>query len=304
MKWIIKNPAPSDSRRHKWGDFHFGRSLTTHLERLGHQVVTHYDPDWDVEEDADVVLLLRGKYPFPPGTHRGALRVMWNISHPADVSLEEYATHDVVCVASNPLAERLCSSLDVPVHPLLQCTDTEEFVLPEDDDNRRGVVFIGNSRDVARPGVLWALEYGLPVKIWGRGWDPFNVPAETMQGDYFPNEDLGQLYAQSRVTLNDHWEDMRTFGFVNNRVFDALACGLPVISDFHEELVKLVPRGVLTHRDAREFERCVESVLLDYPVVLQAAREASTLVRERFSFTTRAQELNDIVSATMATSGG
>jgi hypothetical protein len=48
--------------------------------------------------------------------------------------------------------------------------------------------------------------------------------------DYFPNEELGELYSRSRATLNDHWADMRAYGFVNNRIFDALACGLPVIS--------------------------------------------------------------------------
>jgi spore maturation protein CgeB len=33
------------------------------------------------------------------------------------------------------------------------------------------------------------------------------------------------------VVLNDHWENMRTTGFLSNRLFDAVASGARVISD-------------------------------------------------------------------------
>lgn len=293
MKWIIKNPAPMDSRLKKWGDYHFGRSLTRYLERAGHEVVTHYQPRWDADEPADVVVLLRGKYPFPPGTgHAGALRVIWNISHPADVTPDEYASHDVICVASRPWAADLGAELNRPVHALLQCTDTEEFnPRAAGGTGRQGVVFIGNTRDEERPGVLWALDHGLPLRMWGRGWQAFDVPDSRIVGDYFPNEDLGSLYASSRATLNDHWPDMKAFGFVNNRVFDALACELPIISDWHEELADLVPEGVLFHRDREAFERCIEAVLLDWPRVHEVVRRAGADVRRRFSFEVRSAEL-------------
>lgn len=293
MKWVIKNPAPSDSRRTKWGDYHFGRSLTTHLERRGHEVVTHYDPGWDADEPCDVVLTLRGKYPYPRGdAHRGALRVVWNISHPADVPVEEYASHDLVCVASRPLAADLGGRLDVPVVPLLQCTDVDEFHPAAGNGGpRQGIVFIGNTRDVERPGVLWALDYGLPLRIWGRGWDGFGVPAERVVADYHANEELGALYATSRATLNDHWEDMKQHGFVNNRILDALACDLPVVSDWHEELASLLPQGVLLYRDRWEFEQCMQSLMLDLPRLADEAAAAGVRVREEFSFSRRTDEL-------------
>lgn len=296
MRWVIKNPAPSDSRRTKWGDFHFGRSLTKYLERAGQQVVTHYDPGWDTPADADVVLVLRGKYPFAPGrAHRGALRVMWNISHPGDVSLEEYETYDLVCVASRPWADELGRLVDVPVHALLQCTDPEEFHPGLGERAATDIVFIGNTRDVERPAVLWALEYGLPLKIWGRGWEAFGIAPEHVVADYVPNEQLGALYASSRATLNDHWDDMKRFGFVNNRIFDALACHLPVVSDWHDELEALVPAGVLLYRNRTEFEACVESLLLDHPRLRQDAQAAGERIRTEFSFEHRAAELVQLV---------
>jgi len=296
VRWLIKNPAPSDSRRTKWGDYHFGRSLTKYLERLGHEVETQYDPHWSDDASCDVVLVLRGKYAFPTaGIHEGALRVMWNISHPADVDLDEYASYDLVFVASRTLAERLGPELTTPVLPLLQCTDLEEFSPPSDGDGARtDIIFIGNTRDAERPGVLWAIDYGIPLKIWGRGWSKWSAK-EHVVGDYFPNEDLGQLYGRSRATLNDHWGDMREYGFINNRIFDALACELPVVSDWHEELHALFPTGILYYRDRSEFDSCMEELLLNYPQVQNEARLASAFVRERFSFQQRARVLAEAV---------
>lgn len=301
MKWIIKNAAPSDSRRQKWGDYHFGRSLSKYLERLGQEVDTHYDPGWDEDAACDVVLLLRGKYAFPPepARHKGALRIIWNISHPADVSLEEYETYDLVFVASRSWADRLRPQISRPVFPLLQCTDPEEFFeRPPNGAGRSDFVFVGNTRDVERPAVLWALDYGLPLKIWGRGWHAWPEAERQVVGDYVPNEELGALYSRSRGTLNDHWTDMKEFGFVNNRILDALACGLPVISDWHQELESIFPDQVLFYRDKDGFTDCLEALLLDYPRVQERVQAAGQAIRKEFSFKQRAQQLAELATTT------
>lgn len=294
MRWLLKNPAPTDSRMKKWGDYHFGRSLAKYLERLGHEVVTQYEPHWREDTACDVVLVLRGRYPFPPGLHAGATRVMWNISHPADVPLDEYESYDMVFVGSTRWAEELATRVTVPVAPLLQCTDLEEFTAPADSP-RRDFVFVGNTRGIERPGVLWALEYGLPLRIWGRGWSDWGA-ADHVVKDYHPNEELGALYARSRVTLNDHYDDMKEYGFVNNRIFDALACNLPVVSDWNDELHDLFPTGVLHYRDRDEFEACIEAVLLRYPDVAAATVAAGDVVRRDFSFAARAETLSTAVA--------
>ena len=66
MKFIIKNPAPLGPYQRKWGDFHFGRSLTKYLERLGAEVDTHYWGEWEQSTNADAVLVLRGKHRYRP----------------------------------------------------------------------------------------------------------------------------------------------------------------------------------------------------------------------------------------------
>jgi len=290
LSWVIKNPAPLDARMQKWGDYHFGRYLTKWLERMGHQVETDYYGQWRRKSKADVVLVLRGRHSW---TGRGdAFRVLWIISHPGDVSPEECASYDLVFTASRRHAGWLGARLDVPVVPLLQCVDTEDFKpqKEEEDGTRSDFVFVGNTRNERRESVIAAVESGLDLKVWGRGWERW-IPGRFVMADYFDNRKLPGLYAAAKATFNDHWPDMARWGFVNNRVFEALACGLPVVSDHLDEIEELFPGAVLTYRDRKGFAACIERVFLEYPLVLKRVRDSIAGVRENHSFESRVGEL-------------
>ena len=299
MRWVIKNPAPVGTRGDRWGDAHFGRSLVKYLDRLGHETHMQFMEEWGNDTPCDAVLLLRGKHAFPRAdTHRDAVRVIWNISHPSDVTLAEYASHDMVFVASESLAASLRQRIDVPVHALRQCTDIEQFHPvrdPSETDQRNGVVFVGNTRNVVREGPVWAIEWGLPLRVWGTGWDDTPAAGHVVS-KHLPNDQLAGLYRASIATLNDHWPDMRSHGFINNRIFDALACGLPVVSDWHAELAALELPGLLLYRDRAELGRCLETVLLDGPGLTSAAESAISIVQREFSFEHRVAELADRVA--------
>jgi spore maturation protein CgeB len=294
VKWLIKNPAPLDVRLKKWGDFHFGRYLTKWLGRLGHEVDTDYYGQWGSAKTAEVVLVLRGRYPCR--RRKGGFGVLWIISHPEEVTLEECASYDLIFTASHQHAAWLGSRLDVPVHPLLQCVDTEDFHPHERPDGhpRTDIIFVGNTREERRDCVVWAVESGLDVKVWGRGWERW-IDRRFIKADYIANEDLPRIYSGAKVTFNDHWPDMRRCGFVNNRVFEALACGLPVISDYHPAVRDLFSDAVLCYENRKEFSDCIERVLLEYPRVLARVSESIGLMDEKHSFRNRASELLDKV---------
>lgn len=302
MKWVIKNPAPEGERQHKWGDFHFGRCLAKYLERMGDSVETAYHPNWESNGACDVILVLRGKYPYDATPQGGALRVLWNISHPESVTLEEMSEYDIVAVASHSYASWLGGRLSGGAEVLRQCTDAEIFWENKEvrSRDREGFVFVGNTRETLRPVVLWAAESGLPLDVWGRGWQKWPAIASRVTGDYLANEELGKLYARSRATFNDHWVDMKNYGFINNRVFDALACGLPVISDGHDELSSLFGEDVLLYENQEEFAHCLERLLLRYPEMQERASAAGARVREEFTFERRASELRSLVNAKLS----
>ena len=296
--WVIKCPAPDSEKKVRWGDYAYAVALKRYLDRMGKYTVIDLYEDWNCEEDADVVLVLRGREFYRPDRRsEKCLYIMWNISHPEMVTEEEYQLYDVICVGSLHYAKELQKKITVPVVPLLQCTDTELFYPDQEAEKHRGkdYLFIGNSRNVARPCVLWAAKDKLPLKIWGAGWKAMLGTDKTMVQDVFiENSDIPALYRSAWVTLNDHWKDMLDYQFVNNRIFDALACGLPVISDCCDELRDIFPDAVLYYSNKEEFQKCVAQLENDYDAIKARVDAQWPMIKEKYSFEARAKELVEI----------
>jgi glycosyltransferase involved in cell wall biosynthesis len=233
LTFALKIAAPRD-RRQEWGDFHFANSLAKALETLGHSVRVDFKEDWDTGDRRDVNIVLRGLREFQP--QRGAINIIWNISHPDKVSPSELSGYDIAYTASRSHARlmRLEAGEDMGlIRPLMQCTD-EALFNPTLRENispySAEVLFVGNSRADFRPMVRWALEGELDIQVYGRGWSEL-VDDPRIHDTLIDNQDLGSAYATSQVVLSDHWLSMRDFGIVSNRVFDVTATGTRLISD-------------------------------------------------------------------------
>lgn len=292
MKIILKNPAPNAESKH-WGDYHFGRCLTKYLQRSGTSVLTHYNTEWKKPDKADVVIVLRGKYPYQP-TNLSSLHLLWCISHPETLTVEECEHYDAVFIASATHAARLGRHCSRPVLPLLQCTDLEEFEPKGAVLERKGAIFVGNSRGVRRPCIDWAAEAGLEFSIYGKDWNRFGQKKRIVASS-IANEELPALYHKARFTLNDHWQDMKRMGYINNRVFDCLAAGLPVISDDFPELRALCGDALMYYHDQASLQEALRKMETDYADIAARQQHLWRMIRNSFSFESRAHALLDMV---------
>ncbi len=228
LRWAIDTAAPLAPRGRRWGDDIFARSLASALEQLGQRVTVDHPETRGRANRAydDVVLTLRGLERVPvdrSGTD--ALRLLWVISHPDEVTAEECAEHDLVFAAGTAWAADRSRAWATPIRTLLQCTDPTRFHPGvAQPDTGPDLVAVLNARGGTRAVVEHALAAGLPLTLYGDGWAGL-VPPEVVAGVRVPNAELGALYGSAGVVLADHWEDMRRLGFVSNRVFDVLACG-------------------------------------------------------------------------------
>jgi spore maturation protein CgeB len=147
--------------------------------------------------------------------------------------------------------------------------------------------------------VDWAIEAGLPLSVYGEGWDDL-IPPQFVRATHFPNDQLAHLYASADVVLNDHWPDMREQGFISNRIFDALASGAVVVSDSVAGLEDMFGDLVPTYTDGDELKEVVWGVLKDDEHRREISRSASGLVVREHTFERRAQEVVDLLGPLLA----
>lgn len=291
LRWTIDTAITTGWWAPSWGDWHFAHSLAAALRRLGQQVAvdTNQARGRPTRRFDDVVLVLRGREPVGP--HNGPVNLLWVISHPAEVTAEEAGAYDAVFAASTTWAAERSHEWGFSVEPLLQCTDPVFFhpgraVTPNDR-----VLFVGNARRGGRrPIVDAAVAAGFPLDLYGSGWDDTLAAAHVI-ARRTANPNLGRLYAEAGIVLNDHWEDMRQQGFVSNRLFDAVACGARVLSDEIDGAERLFGGSVRCCADPRDAARILaEPVGDNWPERDQRLATAAR-VRSEHSFDERAKVL-------------
>ena len=291
MHIAIKNPAVVGPALEKMGDYHFGASLQKALEGLGARVTQQYWPEWDGGAEADAVLVLRGRHRYRP--RPGQISLLWGISHPSTVTAEEIDGYDLVYLGSETHRRMMDGAGRPPLAVLRQCSD---FAGTATGDGpaaaRQDVIFVGNSRGVFRDIVRWSLEAGVRPAIYGRGWEPIGL-AGLVVSPYVDNDRLPALYGGARLGLNDHWNDMKYFGYINNRLFDCLFCGLPVLSDSFPELRDTFGNGILYAEDAASFRQSFRRCETDYDGLLARTRDLGRSLGGDYTFAARAGRILD-----------
>lgn len=297
----IKCGAKWKEKEH-WGDYHFAQALAKELRKQGFTVRVDCREQWDIGLSVadDVVLCLRGILPYSPKPHQAS--IMWVISHPDDITTAEVDKYDHVYVASEFHCEHLKTVAQVEVETLLQCTDTDRFKPGCVDPSKKGrsnPIFVGNSRGVFRQCVRWSVELEKDIDIYGGGWDQF-VNDYRLKAKVLPNVSLPAYYESATAVLCDHWDDMKSFGYLSNRAFDVLACGSWLIVDDVRGIDRILPGGYTVYHTREEL-----GGLLDMPEhgTLEKKRELAHWVRENHGFTRRAEVIADRIRRLLAIPG-
>lgn len=287
----IKIGVPDWKQAQEWGDYHFALAMKRQFEINGHSVRIDILPEWETPEafGDDVAITIRGLSRYQPKSYH--INLMWNISHPDKVSLEEYEEYDQVFVASNSYAKELQKQVKVPVKTLLQCTDPSLFYPDKEGYEEVGeILFVGNSRKVYRQIVKDAVESGLKIDVYGTNWGNL-LPDGYLKGEYIPNEILRRYYSKSGVLLNDHWNTMREKGFISNRLFDAAACGATIVSDKISGLEEVFGDQISTYNSGEDLPKVVEYCLQQKSHNSGEELELAKYVQENHSFEKRVWEI-------------
>jgi spore maturation protein CgeB len=297
---VIKLPVSKWSRAHSWGDYHMAVLLKQQLEKKGHYVLLQIAPEWEDEEGlaCDVAIVFRGLHRYKVKPQQ--INIMWNISHPDDVSLQEYEEYDQVFIASDLWAKKIAKQVTVPVETMLQCTDPVRFRPPNPDEREnyhQQLLFVGNSRDTYRKILKDLLPTEFDLAVYGKNWKKL-IPKKHIKSEHIPNDELYRYYGSADILLNDHWDDMREKGFVSNRIFDALACGAFVLTDKVNAMGEL-GEYVQVYETKEELQSLIDYYLSRPDERKEKALKGMAFVQNRHTFKERAEQFLDTINALM-----
>jgi len=289
----IKIATPNLKEAQMWGDYHFASSLRKAFEKLGQRATVDTHDNWySRPDDEDVAIVLRGRNRYTVQPDK--LNIMWLISHPDKIETGEYADYDHIAVASDIHAATLRQQGVTQVGTLHQATDADLFATDPAIPRRPASLFVGNSRREYRTMVRWCIQRGIPLELYGGGWEGV-VPASMVKAQNIANNDLPLVYASHQVLLNDHWDSMRTNGFLSNRLFDGSATGTPIVTDRVAGLERIFGDTIAMASDIDGFAALVEDCLARPDIWLERAAEARRIVLAAHTFDHRAGEILQIM---------
>ena len=296
LRWGIKLPSIPGPSGDNWGDTHLARSLAAALRELGQDVVSYRRGTHQSHASYldDVVLGIRGLERIHP--QAGKINVLWVISHPDDVTIDELQSFDLVFAASDKWSRQMTAKSGRPVRVLRQAVDTRQ--LPSVDtptgDGSRPVFVGGKYGDRRRQVVFDAMQAGIDFEVHGPGWEGL-IPAPVLRSSYVPNHEVTAVYRSRGLVLADHWDDMAREGFIANRIFDAVGAGARVISDAVPGIEESFEGAVQVYRSVEELGYlCSPEGRERFPTPETLATIAKR-VREEESFLSRAQVLVEAV---------
>jgi spore maturation protein CgeB len=233
--------------RKVWGDYWFKEYLTREFVRSGYPIDN---------ESPKVVLHLFGE-PLADLTE-DTYNILWIHSHPDWISAEILKKYRKIYCISGPFIRKILRMGFEADFLMVPTNMTRVF-----REKKYDIVFVGNARQNKTRKVIRDLgESPYRVKIWGWGWKGL-VPAAWYGGDYYENAGLNELYASSRIVLNDHHDDMRREGFINPRILDVLASGGFVVSDDLPGINDLLDNSVPTYHTPEELHKLLDTYIRD-----------------------------------------
>jgi len=99
------------------------------------------------------------------------------------------------------------------------------------------------------------------LRIYGSGWSQLPQYSSYYHGT-LPQDQLPVVYAESAAVLALTMDAQRDYGMVNNRVFEILASGVPIVTEEFEEVRKVVGEGMGFYYDNEDVQNTLEGAIL------------------------------------------
>ena len=307
---VIKSTTNRDETN--TGDYWIANDLSLAFKSFGYNTDTDYRTEYHRSHPKEPMLniYMRGYTKFAPpfGKNTNMLYVYYPMAYdknsitpkqknklntrsimPQNANLDDdFQNFDIITVASKSYTEEL-NKFGINAIYIPQFTNPEKFYPSFQEDLKTDILFVGsNWHD--RTSLRYALELGYNVSVYGYNWHNI-VPNNMYKKEYIPNEKLNQYYSSAKIVLNDHRPDMKEFGFINNRIYDATASGALVVSDYIKELDEIYQGSVPLYKTKEELDAILKYYLTHEKERQILAQKARQITLQNFTNTNIAKQI-------------
>ena len=246
---------------------------------------------------------------------RADVRVLFHDTHhraitaPAELAAFDLSNYDGVLAYGASLAEAYRQrGWGRQVHVWHEAADARIFYPRPTSAKDGDIVWIGNWGDEERTEELREFllrpvkALNLKAKVHGVRYPDYALSeldqSGIAYGGWIANFDVPELFARYRATVHvprrPYVEQLR--GIPTIRPFEALACGIPLVSSYWNDTEGLFRPGqdFLMARNGSEMQRYISDVLNDKTLAAGLARSGLETVRARHSCSHRVDELEAI----------
>lgn len=298
MRILIKTSVGSglgESAR-EYGEF--AGTLRRTLEAQGAEVAELSELRRMDTNVADVVIVLGEGVPEPPAN--GAFRILWLLHPPLRITGRELDSYDLVLTPSELHLGLLRETTKAPVRLGRHCVDTAVFTAPTESieheaTERAGLVYATDSFGERRPMARWLPASGMTARVFGDGWYRSGIE-HMVEATRIEATNRARVAGGAAFGLVDHTRRERASGYVNPRLLEHLACGLPVIVEDLPEVRRLLGDVPIYVDGAERLNGGLREGRERYNELLERVRTTWAQIGGGFTFECRTAEILEWVA--------
>jgi len=254
---------------------------------------------YEVDKNVDVLISLLDSY--DPRRikclNQSLIKIAWPrnwfdrwVSHPG------FKEYDIVFTPSNTALEYIKEKSNKNPFLLSIATNPARFndSIPQQKEYLSDYCFTGSYWDDPREIIemLEPQEIPYEFKLYGKNWDKIDKFKDYYQG-FINYSKLPQVYASTKIVIDDANRATKEYGAVNSRVFDALACGALVITNGKKGAKETFNGNLPVFNSKEELNQLIKYYLSNEDERIAKIEELQKFVLENHTYINRADTLKE-----------
>lgn len=283
------------------GDYFTALEFGEGLKKIGWDVtfLAHRDKGYwyDVPSDVDVLISLLDRY--DPRRIRSSNKYLIKVAWPRNwfdrwVFHPGFSDYNLVFAPSRTAQDYINRNSDKTSHLLPLATNPEKFNnnIPMNSEFICDYCFTGNYWNDPRDIIEMLEPEKIPYKfnLYGKNWEKISRFRKYYHGFVKYNK-LPEVYSSTKIVIDDANRVTKDYGSVNSRVFDALACGVLVITNGERGAEEIFNGKLPVYTSKEELNYLLVHYLDDEEMRIDKIKDLQNIVLEKHTYLNRAETL-------------